>query len=67
MYKTCIIGAGALITQGMVVPDGSLVLGSPGKVRRALTKEETESNLHNAVHYVVMSREYMAGKYPVWE
>ena len=65
--RNCIIGAGALITQGMVVPDGSLVLGSPGKVRRALTKEETESNLHNAVHYVEMSREYMAGKYPVWE
>ena len=65
--KNCIVAAGALVPQGAIIPDGSLVVGSPGKVRRSLTKEETESNLHNAVHYVEMSREYMAGKYPVWE
>ena len=47
--------------------DGSLVMGSPGKVRRSLTEEEMEQNLHNAVHYVEMSREYMEGKYPIWE
>lgn len=65
--KNCIIAAGALVTQGTLVPDGSLVMGSPGKVRRALTEDQIESNLLNAAHYVKMSREYMAGKYPVWE
>ena len=65
--KNCIIAAGALVTQGTIIPDGSLVMGSPGKVRRSLTEEEMEQNLHNAVHYVEMSREYMEGKYPIWK
>ena len=35
-----IIGARALVTQGSRIPPGSLVLGSPAKVARALTSEE---------------------------
>jgi carbonic anhydrase/acetyltransferase-like protein (isoleucine patch superfamily) len=35
-----ILGAGALVTQGMKIPAGSLVLGSPAKVIRALTPNE---------------------------
>ncbi|HWX23023.1 MAG TPA: gamma carbonic anhydrase family protein [Candidatus Binatia bacterium] len=35
-----IIGAGALVTQGTRVPIGSLVLGSPARVVRALSPEE---------------------------
>jgi carbonic anhydrase/acetyltransferase-like protein (isoleucine patch superfamily) len=38
--QQCIIGAGALLTQGMQVPPGSLVLGAPAKVSRALTPSE---------------------------
>ncbi|MFN4098523.1 MAG: gamma carbonic anhydrase family protein, partial [Pararhodobacter sp.] len=34
--RNCLIGAGALITEGKVIPDGSLVMGSPGKVVRQL-------------------------------
>jgi carbonic anhydrase/acetyltransferase-like protein (isoleucine patch superfamily) len=35
-----LIGARALITQNVKIPDGSLVLGSPAKVVRELTAEE---------------------------
>ena len=35
-----IVGANALVTQGFQVPPGSLVLGSPAKIVRALTPEE---------------------------
>jgi len=35
-----IIGANALVPQKMVIPPGSLVIGSPAKVRRALSPEE---------------------------
>ncbi|HXS67737.1 MAG TPA: gamma carbonic anhydrase family protein [Candidatus Polarisedimenticolia bacterium] len=35
-----LIGAKALVTQGMKIPAGSLVLGAPAKVVRALTPEE---------------------------
>src|SRR5262249_533731 len=38
----CIIGAKALVTQGAKIPPGSLVLGAPAKVVRALTREERE-------------------------
>jgi carbonic anhydrase/acetyltransferase-like protein (isoleucine patch superfamily) len=35
-----IVGAGAVITEGMVVPPRSLVLGVPAKVKRTLTDKE---------------------------
>jgi len=35
-----IIGAKALVTQGAKIPPGSLVLGAPAKVVRALTRKE---------------------------
>ncbi len=35
-----VIGANALVTQGTVIPPGSMVMGSPAKVKRALTLEE---------------------------
>ena len=35
-----VIGAKALVTQGTKIPPGSMVLGAPGKVVRALTPEE---------------------------
>jgi carbonic anhydrase/acetyltransferase-like protein (isoleucine patch superfamily) len=38
--QQCIIGANALVTQGMEVPDGSMVLGSPGRVVRSLNLEQ---------------------------
>lgn len=47
----CIIGAGSLVTQGKVIPEGSMVLGSPGKVIRPITEEEREHLLENAMHY----------------
>src|SRR3569833_2133673 len=36
----CIIAAGTLITEGTEIPDGSLVMGSPGKVSSALSEDE---------------------------
>ena len=35
--KNCIIGSKALVTEGMDVPDGSMVLGIPGKIKKTLT------------------------------
>jgi carbonic anhydrase/acetyltransferase-like protein (isoleucine patch superfamily) len=46
-----LIAAGALITEGMVVPPRSLVAGVPGKVRRELTDEEVARLHTNAETY----------------
>lgn len=38
--EQCLIGAKALVTQRMSIPAGSLVMGAPAKIVRALTAEE---------------------------
>jgi carbonic anhydrase/acetyltransferase-like protein (isoleucine patch superfamily) len=50
--ERCLIGARALVTQGAQIPPGSLVLGSPAKVVRALTPEERGGLKYWAEKYV---------------
>lgn len=50
----CIIGAGSLVTQGTVIPDGMLAFGSPAKVVRPLTDEEKKENQTNGISYMLM-------------
>ena len=38
--RECLIGANALVTPGTRIPDGSMVLGAPGKITRALSEKE---------------------------
>jgi len=40
-----------LITENKVIPDGSLVVGSPGRVVRALSAKETQGLAASALHY----------------
>ena len=54
----CVVGAGALVTQGTVIPAGSMALGSPARVRRALTQEEIEGIRLNAQVYVKEKEHY---------
>ena len=49
--KNCLIGAGALITENKVIPDGSLVMGSPGKVVRELDAKAIQMLTASAQHY----------------
>lgn len=53
-----IIGAGALVTGGRKIPPGSLVLGSPAKVVRALDLEEQAGIRSWADKYVRLARAY---------
>ena len=50
--EQCLIGARALVTQRSEIPAGSLVMGSPAKVLRALTAEERGGLKHWAEKYV---------------
>lgn len=54
--RDCLIGAGALVTGKMNIPDGSLVIGSPGKVVRPLTPEEIAGNAGECDGYLDMAR-----------
>mgnify|MGYP001317414255 FL=1 len=48
----CLIGANTLITSGTSIPDGSLVLGSPGKVISQLAQKTKDLLFQSAAHYV---------------
>jgi carbonic anhydrase/acetyltransferase-like protein (isoleucine patch superfamily) len=56
--KYCIIGANSLIPEGKMIPDGSLVMGSPGKVVRELTEMQKTLLEASAAHYVHNARRY---------
>ena len=49
--RNCLIGAGSLITEGKEIPDGSLVMGMPGKVVRSLDEAAIRSLAKSALHY----------------
>ncbi len=59
--KYCIIGAHALVTENMVVPDYSVVMGTPGKIVKQLP-ESYQAELEKAAStYVHLSEEYIKG------
>ena len=49
--KNCIIGANALVTENKEIPENSLVIGSPGKIIRQVTKAEKKAVFDNAKRY----------------
>ncbi len=62
--KECLIGACTLIPEGKVIPDRSLVMGTPGKVVRTLTEAEVANLRAAAARYVENGRRYRAGLTP---
>jgi carbonic anhydrase/acetyltransferase-like protein (isoleucine patch superfamily) len=59
--RGCLIGAGALVTEGKEIPDGSLVMGSPGKVVRVLDDEARARLLKSAEGYRANARRFRDG------
>ena len=57
-----IIGANTLVTLGMKVPPGSLVLGSPGKVVRQLSRAEQTGIKRWARKYVETAQRYRSAE-----
>jgi carbonic anhydrase/acetyltransferase-like protein (isoleucine patch superfamily) len=57
----CIVAAGTLLTENSQIPPRSLVMGSPGKVRRELTDDDVASIRDYAERYVGYRLDYMGG------
>ncbi|MBI3179060.1 MAG: gamma carbonic anhydrase family protein [Deltaproteobacteria bacterium] len=57
----CLIAAGALLSPGTRVPEGSLVVGVPGKVVRPLKQEERDRIEASAAHYVALAQRHAGG------
>lgn len=58
--KHCLIGANTLIPEGMEIPDGSMVVGSPGKIKRELNDNQKKMLEMSAQHYVQNGARYLA-------
>lgn len=63
--ENCLIGANALIPEGKKIPDGSLVMGSPGRVIRSLEPQEIERLKLSAEVYVQNALRYRSEFRPV--
>ena len=63
--ENCLIGAGALVTEGKEIPDGTLVVGSPAKVVRALSPEDIEGLTNSALGYQSNMRAFKKGLEPL--
>jgi carbonic anhydrase/acetyltransferase-like protein (isoleucine patch superfamily) len=53
-----IIGAGAVVPEGMRVPSRSLVLGVPARVVREIRPDDERWTVRAAAHYVELAAEY---------
>jgi len=56
-----IIAAGTVLTEGQQIPEGVLVAGVPGKVRRDLSEAEYASIERNATSYVGLAQLHRRG------
>ncbi len=54
----CVIGAGSVVTENTVIPDRSLVLGIPGRVKREVSDELLESFLAGVEAYKELGRRH---------
>jgi carbonic anhydrase/acetyltransferase-like protein (isoleucine patch superfamily) len=58
--EECLIGAGALLAPGTVVPDRMVVMGVPGKIVRPLKEEELKYMRWLTTRYVELAQKYVA-------
>ncbi len=59
-----VVGAGALLPEGMEVPPASVVLGVPAKVVRSVDSQLQRRARQTWEHYLEQARQHRAGQYP---
>lgn len=64
--RFCLIGAHALVTQDMEIPDYSIVMGCPGKVVKKISPSQAKMFEEGAQTYVNLAQEYLMGKYETY-
>jgi carbonic anhydrase/acetyltransferase-like protein (isoleucine patch superfamily) len=55
-----VVGAGTLVVEDMIVPPKSVILGSPGRIRRAVSEAELTWIKESAENYVKYADLYLA-------
>jgi carbonic anhydrase/acetyltransferase-like protein (isoleucine patch superfamily) len=62
--RRCVVGAMALVPPGMEVPDGSVVMGVPGKI--VTTRDNFAATRRNALIYYRNALAYAEGRHDAW-
>jgi len=60
----CVIAAGTVLSPKTIVPDGSVVMGVPGKVVREVTDRDLKAIDHVVQSYLELGRLHAAGRFP---
>lgn len=60
-----VVAAGAVVPEGMQIPPGSLVMGVPGRIVRAVDAKLSQRIAETWAHYVEQARDHRAGRYPL--
>jgi carbonic anhydrase/acetyltransferase-like protein (isoleucine patch superfamily) len=63
--KNCVIGACTLVTEGMIIPDNSLVVGIPAKVIKQISEQQAQMLKLGTLHYVEMAEKHLNGEFPL--
>lgn len=63
--RNCIIGANTLIPEGKEIPDNSMVMGSPGRIKREVGEQEIRMLPVLAHHYVENFKRYLKSFKPL--
>ena len=63
--RHCIVAAGALVPPDREIPDGTVVMGAPAKVVRAVTEADLALIARSAANYCERVRRYRAGLQPL--
>ena len=59
--RECLVGAGALVTEGKAYEDGQMILGSPAKAVRTLSDEQKSGLRRSAQIYTANAARYRQG------
>lgn len=59
--RRCLIGANSLVPEGMEIPDGSVVMGSPARIVRTLDENHQRMLVMSADAYIEKSQRYLKG------
>jgi carbonic anhydrase/acetyltransferase-like protein (isoleucine patch superfamily) len=60
----CVIAAGTLLPPKTIIPDGSVVMGAPGKIVREVTNRDLRAIDHVVQSYLELGRLHAAGRFP---
>ncbi len=61
--EDCIVAAGSIVPPNKIFKPRSLIIGSPARVKRELTKEEIRRIKESALHYIKLAKAHLNGEF----